>query len=173
MNRFKTEKFKLVAKRKLLQNDELEDDEDEEKGNNGNGGGNGNGGKKKLKALRLSEDMYEYVADVDEDAVGDYGDQEPEVGEEDAGEDPEGRNLLVFGTDTRYEIKYQSSATYWPQRLNGRTDIGCSGTIISTDAVLTAGHCVYKNGAWRDCDFAPAQYRNYWKKLVFRPALRF
>lgn len=182
INRFKAEKFKLVGKRKFKANDMLTDADStiEKKGNgngNGNGGGNGNGnGRNKVKMTRLSNDMFEYSAAIDEDEIPNFPDTVPDVlGTEPVGEipdeegDEENRKLYIFGSDTRYEMDSYGLATYWPQRLNGRTAIGCSGTIISKDAVLTAGHCVYSNGAWRDGDFTPAQFRNYQDGQVKKP----
>jgi glutamyl endopeptidase len=94
--------------------------------------------------------MYEYAAEVDLADIPAAPEGPPQAGA--AG----GRDLLVFGADTRTEI---TSTPAWPVSLNGRTAIGCTGTVISTTSVLTAGHCVYSSGAWRNADFTPAQYR--------------
>lgn len=191
MKRFKDEKFKLVAKRKDLLSDPLTADEEEEVEDvdPGNGNGNGNGTdkkekpetktKNKIRMTRLSHDLYEYKAEVDEDDIEEMPDSLPEQGiepqpeeipEEEIPEEEGGdRNLLVFGSDLRMEMWTSSMAKRWPTRLNGRVDVGCSGTIISKDAVLTAGHCVWKYGRWRDMDFTPAQYDDAFTGRIERP----
>jgi len=168
MKRFKDEKFKLVAKRKFLSTAQVTDEDsiadgDEEKGN---GKGKDKDKKKnKIRMTRLSDDLFEYVAEVNEDEIELMPDMVPETGTEPLPEVPEeeeeggDRKLWVYSPDTRYEMNTQGMATYWPQRLNGAMDSGCSGTIILSDAVLTAGHCVWGDGNWLDLDFTPAQYR--------------
>jgi hypothetical protein len=109
----------------------------------------------------LSDDMYEYVAEVDADEIDIGSDLPPGLSDEPEDYAGDGdRDLLDFRTDTRYELRGDTitKADSWPNNLNGRTAIGCSGTIIYTDAVLTAGHCVHKGGYWRNVDFSPAQY---------------
>jgi V8-like Glu-specific endopeptidase len=172
MKRFKDEKFKLVAKRKFLSTAQVTDeysiaDGDEEKDNGKDKERDKN--KKKIRMTRLSDDLFEYVAEVDEDEIEQQPDTVPESGTEPLPEVPEevggDRKLWVYDPDTRVEMNTQGMATYWPQRLNGRTGIGCSGTIISSDAVLTAGHCVYEYGNWLAMDFTPAQYRTIYDQL--------
>jgi len=68
------------------------------------------------------------------------------------------RDLWIFGTDTRNELRYPYS-TWWSNRVNGNFGSRCGSTIISRDAVLTAGHCVHSGvGCYTDLDFTPAQY---------------
>jgi hypothetical protein len=144
MDRFQDEKFKLVGKRKLLAYDvlddadetELEDTESQPLPPWSN----------KVKMSRLSHDLYEYMAEVDmEEIPEDMVDSPPQHSDKVSDGDDGIRKLLVFEPDTR--ICYTETPP-WPTRLNGRTDIGCSGTIISPDC------------NWRDIDFTPAQYKD-------------
>ena len=167
MDRFKNEKFKLVGKRKLKANDKVKRNGETEPKKNNNVRPPPPG--QKIKMTRLSDDLYEYRAEVDPSEISVEEDVPPESGivsafvtSETTEEKGRGkgnghdRNMMVFSPDTRYEI---TSTPPWPKRLNGRTEIGCSGTIIYRDAVLTAGHCVYDNGYWRAATFTPGAYR--------------
>ena len=176
MNRFKNEKFKLVAKRKFIPNDVLS------KSDGLPSKVRPDKPKKKVRLARLANDGFEYKADVDV-TDGNRQDVPPgnppggtKAGNEDneeietlEGESDDGdgdRNLWIFNPDTRYEITSRPS---WPTSLNGRTAIGCSGTIINRDAVLTAGHCVHSGGSggyWRNADFSPSQYRTSSNRVV-------
>jgi V8-like Glu-specific endopeptidase len=160
MERHRSEGFKLTFKRKLAPENETiindQDDLDDE--------GQEAADVRKIRAVRLSFDRFEYVADyeVDEDMAHDLSPFDPDL------DDGTGkRGLRVIGDDTRTRV----TNTFSPSnRIVGQLDYfnrinsgGCSGTVISSDAVLTAGHCVHTggpSGGWMDVtSFAPARYR--------------
>lgn len=178
MKKFEGEKLKLVGRRKFIpldasfQFDDQADDDDEEDTEDLPG---------KIRAKRLSEEGYEYEAIYDtEDWEGEGEDippfdPEPETDyyEEETEDGGVRRYLKVIGTDTRYK---ECSTCKFVNRIVGELDYdwnkngifgekgGCSGTVVSKDSVLTAGHCVYDFNNRKDwmphSRFAPACYRS-------------
>jgi V8-like Glu-specific endopeptidase len=80
-------------------------------------------------------------------------------------EDDENRKLGIYGADTRKKV---TDTSLYPNRVAGQLQYAsgghCSGTVIYSHAVLTAGHCVHEGrlgGAWLDhSTFTPARYRS-------------
>lgn len=85
------------------------------------------------------------------------------------------RRLCVIGADTCTRVTNTLSPS---NRIVGQLDYfnrisngGCSGTVISSDAVLTAGHCVHMGGRfgrWIEevTSFAPARYRTNLRNII-------
>jgi glutamyl endopeptidase len=54
----------------------------------------------------------------------------------------------VIGTDTRVQ-EYSTTTNPWGSIVHIESTIGgCTGFMFNRDTVVTAGHCVYWNGAW-------------------------
>lgn len=54
----------------------------------------------------------------------------------------------VIGTDTRYQ-EGSTTTSPWGSIVHISSTVGgCTGFMLNRDTVVTAGHCVYWNGAW-------------------------
>jgi V8-like Glu-specific endopeptidase len=166
MERYRSEGFKLTCKRKLapenetINNDQVTIDDQDDLDDEGQEAAD----VRKIRAVRLSFDRFEYVADyeVDKDMPHDLSPFDPDL------DDGTGkRGLRVIRDDTRTRVTNTLSPS---NRIVGQLDYfnrinsgRCSGTVILSDAVLTAGHCVHTrgpSGRWMDVtSFAPARYR--------------
>lgn len=81
--------------------------------------------------------------------------------------------MVVLGNDNRKQITNTTvSSPYWHI---GKLDIGCTGTLIGQNVVLTAGHCISDgNGFWyNNLDFTVAQNGTYlpWNKCTWKTAV--
>ncbi|WP_299004158.1 trypsin-like serine protease [uncultured Shewanella sp.] len=81
--------------------------------------------------------------------------------------------MVVLGQDNRKQVTNTTvSSPYWHI---GKLDIGCTGTLIAQNVVLTAGHCISDgNGFWyNNLDFSVAQNGTYlpWKKCTWETAV--
>jgi len=173
LDRFKEENFVFVAKRKNENfqkqnnkhsnhfketgNDLIDTPSDNESDNNETN---------IIYALRITDEGDEYLAKIDvndiNDMIGNYSSPRLPLGTNSPrhlNEDERG----IVGSDTRSKLCLHESC--FPYSTIGEFDSpteqgGCTGTVISPSAVLTAAHCFYVNGNWTDLDrFAPGRYR--------------
>jgi V8-like Glu-specific endopeptidase len=166
MKRFEKEQFKFVAKRdpsefgvprrNFFDNFPEQDEEDAAKLPEEDDG--------TIEFVRITRDGYEYIAKYGSSELARGGSTEPEP-------NPQGsqvggsmrRSLVVIGTDTRSLITNTES---FPHRAIAEVDYspyfegGCTSTLISRNAALTAAHCVYSKRYLSIDKIAPARYRS-------------
>jgi len=136
-----------------------------------------------LESVRMTSDGFEYSATIDlsnmhlsssSAAAAEVIDTKPNPQPENIFGDHnhnnvrtrKGRSLTVVGKDTRSLI---TDTTQWPYRTVAQVDFsplwegGCTATLISRDAAITAGHCVYdpELSEWYTVvKIAPGRYSN-------------
>ncbi|WP_298774217.1 trypsin-like serine protease [uncultured Shewanella sp.] len=81
--------------------------------------------------------------------------------------------MIVMGSDNRKQVTNTVvSSPFWHI---GKLDIGCTGTLIGNNVVITAGHCISNgDGIWyNNLDFTVAQNGTYipWKKCAWKTAI--
>jgi glutamyl endopeptidase len=115
-----------------------------------------------VEFVRITKDGYEYVAKFGASELARGRSTEPSSKE---GENLR-RSLVVLGDDTRSKV---ASTLSFPFSAIAEIDYGssgeggCSSTLISRNAALTAGHCVYNEDKkeWYALNqIAPGRYRS-------------
>jgi V8-like Glu-specific endopeptidase len=140
MLRFQVEGFRYVGKRVLVP------PKSQPKGKAPTGQTSFGPKDKPFRAIRITRTGDEYISDWIQPS-------ESSGLEEMA---PSHRDLKVIGDDTRMEIV---DATPFPYRIVGQLEFTddpffplisgtCSGTLVNTNKVMTAGHCVYDDNAF-------------------------
>jgi V8-like Glu-specific endopeptidase len=163
MKRFEKEKFKFVGKRDPSEfgvpdsssYENLPDDAASDGTSSDEGGGT-------VEFVRITGDGHEYIARYGASELARGGSTEPipNVGENVR------RSLVVLGTDTRSKVTNTQS---FPFSAISEIDFknsgegGCTSTLISRNAALTAGHCVFNtdtNKFQAISRIAPGRYRS-------------
>jgi V8-like Glu-specific endopeptidase len=99
-----------------------------------------------VRALRMTPDGCEYVAEFKIEDLASYGDAEPDPRGNEQGLRHRSLGDGVIGDDTRSKI---SDTTAFPFRAIAHVDYarartgGCTSTMISRDTALTCAHCIY------------------------------
>jgi V8-like Glu-specific endopeptidase len=166
MKRFEKEKFKFVAKRDPRKFAAHDDDSfyenlPAEEADNGDSPEDDDS----IEFVRMTSDGHEYKYVVNYDSPSRYGSAQANPKGSEAGEHLR-PSLKVIGTDTRSLV---TDTNTFPFRAIANIDYGlagkggCTATLISRNAALTAGHCVfnrYDNEYAAIRQFAPGRYRS-------------
>jgi V8-like Glu-specific endopeptidase len=164
MKRFEKENFKFVAKRDpskfTAPDDSLYDNLPVEEADTGDSPEDDNS----IEFVRMTSDGYEYKYIANYDSPSHYGSTQANPKGSEAGEHLR-RSLKVIGTDTRSQVTNTQS---FPFRAiaeidYGKGEGGCTSTLISRNAALTAGHCVFNrrtNEYHPISRIAPGRYRS-------------
>jgi glutamyl endopeptidase len=160
MKRFDTERFKFVAKFDTSKfgapdsssYENLPDDAADD----GNSPDDDDG---TVKFVRITNDGHEYIAKYDASELARGESTKPnEVGENLR------RSLVVIGTDTRSKVADTQSLPFSAiAEIDYGREGGCTSTLISRNAALTAGHCVFDtdtNKYQAISRIAPGRYRS-------------
>eukprot|EP00586_Coscinodiscus_wailesii_P021749 CAMPEP_0172518426 /NCGR_PEP_ID=MMETSP1066-20121228/290808_1 /TAXON_ID=671091 /ORGANISM="Coscinodiscus wailesii, Strain CCMP2513" /LENGTH=473 /DNA_ID=CAMNT_0013300821 /DNA_START=675 /DNA_END=2096 /DNA_ORIENTATION=- len=177
LGRFKEEQFAFIAKRNMhnMKKSTIDDENDSRQQamnslvdslNKKND--HKKNGTKMIHALRITDEGDEYLAKL---SVKDMNDVISNYSAHSLSFDMNTKSLRklnenqrgIVGSDTRSKVCLRESC--YPYSTIGEFDSpekqgGCTGTVISPSAVLTAAHCFYVNGEYTGLDrFAPGRYR--------------
>jgi len=159
--RFRSERFRFVGKIKvepisiyevydgIIEDEEAVLDFEEEEGESERSA------EEILYAYRVTSEGYTYIAALDPISET-SGDSTSSLDV-----DQQTRHLALIGNDTRSIVHNTQREPY---KKMGKV-LGCSGTVISRSAILTAAHCLYEPNSgtdkWSETSFfAPARYRD-------------
>jgi V8-like Glu-specific endopeptidase len=164
MKRFEKEKFKFVAKRDpskfAAPDNSFYDNLPDEEADTGDSPDDDDS----IEFVRMTSNGYEYKYIANYDSTSRYGSTQANPKGSEAGEHLR-RSLKVIGTDTRSKVTNTQS---FPFRAIAEIDYGegeggCTSTLISRNAALTAGHCVFDrntNEYHAIRQIAPGRYRS-------------